>query len=163
LSKTLLYEEAKMSSPGQEIHDLIYQIFRSRQSSDRETCACYGVTPLQSMVLIEVDKQPLGMQQLAKHLQLAVSTMTRVVDKLVDAGFINRQEDKNDRRQVLCTLTEKGRKTAKQLEGCYNKFFDKVAADISSDELQGFLKGLRVMVNRLQGLATSCGCSSEKK
>lgn len=152
-----------MSSPGQEIHDLIYQIFRSRQSSDRETCSCYGVTPLQSMVLIEVGKQPLGMRQLAKHMQLAVSTMTRVVDKLVDAGFINRQEDKNDRRQVLCSLTEKGQKTAKQLEGCYNEFFDRVAADISPEELKGFLKGLRVMVNRLQGLTNTCGCSSGKE
>ncbi len=148
-----------MNSAAQEIHDLVYQIFRSLQSSDRDTCACYGVIPLQGMVLIELSKQPLGMQQLAKQMQLAVSTMTRVVDKLVDAGLIARQEDKNDRRLVLCAITEAGQKTADQLCGCYTDFFNRVAAEISADELNGFLKGMRVLVKQLHGVDTGCGCS----
>jgi DNA-binding MarR family transcriptional regulator len=152
-----------MSSAAQEIHDLVYQIFRSLQSSDRDTCACYGVTPRQGMVLMDLTKQPLGMQQLAKQMQLAVSTMTRVVDKLVEGDFILRQEDKSDRRLVLCALTNEGQKTAKQLEDCYKDFFNRVAAGISPEELGGFLKGLKVLAKQLHGIDTSCGCSGVKE
>jgi DNA-binding MarR family transcriptional regulator len=152
-----------MSSPAQEIHNLIYQLFRNLESSDRDTCACFGVTPLQGLVLLELArKEPLGMQQLAERMQLAISTMSRVVDKLVEAELILRQEDKNDRRAVLCSLTEAGQKTAQQLAGCYNDFFNKLVSNLSPEDLTGFLKGLRVMVRQIQGYANGCGCANNK-
>ncbi len=152
-----------MSSQAQEIHDLVYQVLRHLQSNDRDKCACYDVTPLQSLVLLEVaQKQPLGMQQLAQRMQLAVSTMTRVVDKLVKGGLIFRQEDRNDRRVVLCSLTKEGQKVAQQLENCYKDFFNKLATNIPPRDLDGFLVGLRVMVRQLQGCSTECGCGVKK-
>ncbi len=152
-----------MISPAQEIHSLIYQLLRSLESSDRDTCACYGVTPLQGIVVLEVaQKQPLNMQQLAKRMQLAVSTMSRVVDKLVEGGLICRKEYKNDRRIVLCALTENGQQVAQQLEACYKDFFKKIVDKISPDDLGGFLNGLRVTVQQLQGYIDACGCGDKK-
>ena len=148
-----------MSSQAKEIRDLIYQILRSLEICNRDTCSCYSVTPLQCLVLFEVAaRQPLGMQKLAQQLQLAVSTMSRVVDKLVEGGLICRQEDKNDRRLVLCSLTEEGQKVTQELENCYNEFFSRLIANIPEDDRTGFLVGLRIMAKQLQGCGNSCGC-----
>jgi MarR family 2-MHQ and catechol resistance regulon transcriptional repressor len=152
-----------MNPPAQEIYDLIYQLIRSLENSDRSTCACYGVTPLQTLVLFDIaQKQPLGMQQLSQKMQLAVSTISRVVDKLVERGLISRQEDKNDRRAVLCSLTTNGQRVTQQLRDCYNGFFDQLVNNISPADLNGFLRGLRIMVQQLQK-TDGCGCAVNEK
>jgi DNA-binding MarR family transcriptional regulator len=132
------------------------------ESTDRDTCACHDVTHLQGMVLLEIAKnQPLNMQQLAQSMQLAVSTMSRVVDKLVNAGLIDRQPDKDDRRVVQCTLTKAGEDIAQQLKGCYDEFFDKLVANIPPADLPGFLSGLRIMVKQVLATISGCGCGDE--
>lgn len=151
-----------MSSAANEIHILIHQLLRAMESSDRETCACHDVTHLQGMVLVEIaNNQPLNMQQLAQSMQLAVSTMSRVVDKLVNAGLIDRQPDKDDRRVVQCTLTEAGQDTAGQLKDCYDEFFDKLVDNIPPDDLSGFLSGLRILVKQVLATISGCGCGNE--
>ncbi len=152
-----------MKSKVQEIRELTYRLLRSLENSDRDTCACFGVTPLQGLALLSVaKKQPLGIRQLAQEMQLSVSTMSRVVDKLVMAELICRKEDKNDRRAVLCTLTESGKDTSAQLEGCYNDFFNQLVAGIPEKDLSGFLVGLRVMVKQIQSYAAGCGCKGRQ-
>ncbi len=152
-----------MSQAAKEIHNLIYQLFRSLESSDRDTCACYGVTPLQGLVLLEIAKmKSMNLQELANRMQLAVSTMSRVVDKLVEASFISRQEDENDRRVMQCALTDAGQNTARQLQGCYNDFFDKLVAEIPPGDLAGFLNGLKIMLHQMRGYTGSCGCAANK-
>jgi DNA-binding MarR family transcriptional regulator len=155
--------EAPVNSITRELKDLMHQLLRAHASSDRETCSCYGVTPLQALVLVEISKkQPLGMQQLAQRMHLTVSTMSRVVEKLVDCGLVSRQEDANDRRAVLCTLSEAGEKTAQQLDACYVDFFEGIIANMSEEDLPGFLKGLRVVVKQMKGSISSTPCSGDK-
>ncbi len=153
-----------MGFQSQEIRNLIYQILRTLGSNDRVTCKCVGVTHLQGLILLELaQKQPLNMQQLAQQMQLAVSTISRVVDKLVDVRLINRQEDKGDRRMVVCTLTEKGQKIVCQLDDCFDNFFNQLVANIPPGDLTGFLKGLKVMVQQLQCCTPSCDSQDGSK
>lgn len=151
-----------MTTPAYEIRNLVYQLLRTLESNDRDTCACFDVTHLQALVMLElVQNQPLNMQQLAECMQLAVSTMSRVVDKLVEAGFISRQTDKNDRRMVYCSLTKEGVATARQLEECYNGFFEQIIDKIPARDLPGFLNGLRIFVKQIQACGDSCACGSK--
>jgi DNA-binding MarR family transcriptional regulator len=50
------------------------------------------------------------MQALAAPLQLAVSTVTRLVDQLVDKRLVERQSDPRDRRICQVRLTVEGRR-----------------------------------------------------
>jgi DNA-binding MarR family transcriptional regulator len=140
--------------------DLMHQLWRVYESTDRETCSCYGVTSLQGLVLMEIAKsKALGMQQLANSMHLAVSTMSRVVDKLVECGLVSRQADENDRRAVLCTLTEAGERTAQQLDVCYTDFFDRIIGNISKEDLPGFIRGLRTVVKQIQAVVNESSCT----
>jgi DNA-binding MarR family transcriptional regulator len=47
--------------------------------------------------------------ELARALGLTTSAVTAVLDRLVDAGFVVRQRDSQDRRRVYVELTEAGR------------------------------------------------------
>ncbi len=48
------------------------------------------------------------MSVLAARLGVALSTISGVVDRLVDLGLVDRHDDPVDRRQVLVTVTDKG-------------------------------------------------------
>ncbi|MBK9712930.1 MAG: MarR family transcriptional regulator [Kouleothrix sp.] len=52
--------------------------------------------------------RPLSLGDLAALQQVTPSTMSRAVDVLVRKAWVARQNDPNDRRQVVLTLTEEG-------------------------------------------------------
>jgi DNA-binding MarR family transcriptional regulator len=59
--------------------------------------------------LVEADNQSMRMCDLAAMLQLSPSGLTRRLDGLVKAGWVERQNSSTDRRVMLAALTDRGR------------------------------------------------------
>lgn len=51
----------------------------------------------------------LSMSDIGKHLAMPKPHVTVIVDKLIDEGYVERQNDPNDRRIINILLTEKGK------------------------------------------------------
>ena len=96
-------------------------------------------------VLTLEDKGRMRMGNIAAALGIAVSAATTVIDRLVERGLVGRLSDPNDRRVVICELTDHGREVV-------NKFwrveperiwttFDLMTAD-RFGELVTLLEGL---------------------
>ena len=56
-----------------------------------------------------------SMGDLAAPLGVKLSTITGIVDRLVEQGMVQRGEDLRDRRLVLCHLTDEGRQIVDRL------------------------------------------------
>ena len=54
--------------------------------------------------------EPCTMSELAGYSAVDRTTMTRTVDHLVDGGLVERTTPREDRRQVVLTLTDEGRR-----------------------------------------------------
>jgi DNA-binding MarR family transcriptional regulator len=68
-----------------------------------------GVTMSQAKVLYLVQAAPgLRMSDLSARLGVSLSTVSGVVDRLVDQGLLNRRDDPADRRHVVLQLTDAG-------------------------------------------------------
>ncbi|MGB8645059.1 MAG: MarR family transcriptional regulator [Anaerolineae bacterium] len=70
--------------------------------------------------LLERRAQPLTMHELGEELDIPLSTATRVVDWLVEGGYVERHSDLQDRRIVRVALTDSG----SQLYAAFNEFFN---------------------------------------
>lgn len=69
-----------------------------------------GVTMSQAKVLYLVAAgEGMRMSELAVRLGVAISTMSGLVDRLVDHALLARHDDPADRRQVVVTITTTGR------------------------------------------------------
>lgn len=69
-------------------------------------------------VLIQLNAAPEGrlrMQTLADSVILSRSGLTRLVDRMEQAGLVRREASKEDRRGAYAILTEEGRKTFQRL------------------------------------------------
>jgi MarR family transcriptional regulator, organic hydroperoxide resistance regulator len=56
-----------------------------------------------------------SISDISRHLNLSLGATSQVVDKLVEAGFVTRAEDPDDRRQKHVALTERGQQFAAEV------------------------------------------------
>ncbi len=85
-----------------------------------------GITPAQSEALrIIADHGPLALRELGDMLVCDTGTSpSRIVDRLVAAGFVQRNASEHDRRQVRLTLTPQGRDKAERVATIENQLYD---------------------------------------
>lgn len=73
------------------------------------------ITPTQLIVLRKVSMHPdIGITDLAELLHLGNSAASGVVERMVKAGLITRQQSESDRRSFKLSLTEKGNEIREQ-------------------------------------------------
>jgi|SRR5215211_5698539 len=80
-------------------------------SLDEELRSAHGVTFAEYDVLLRLARargRTLRMGELAERVLLSPSGITRLVERLVSKGLIEREMDQADRRAVLATLTTEG-------------------------------------------------------
>jgi MarR family transcriptional regulator, transcriptional regulator for hemolysin len=94
------------------------ELFRLiRIYADKEA-ARYGITRAQWAVLAKVERNE-GMKQteLAEQMEVQPITLTRLIDKLCDNGWIERRGDENDRRVNRLYLRKAARPLLAKLAG----------------------------------------------
>lgn len=67
------------------------------------------------MLLTIYDKGNCTLNVLARELQIAMSSASEMVDRLVNLGFVYRTVDEDNRRQVMIYTTEKGEELIREL------------------------------------------------
>ncbi|PAY10219.1 MULTISPECIES: MarR family winged helix-turn-helix transcriptional regulator [Bradyrhizobium] len=94
------------------------ELFRLiRVYADKEA-ARYGITRAQWAVLSKVERQEgLKQTELAELLEVQPITLTRLIDKLCDNGWIERRSDENDRRVNRLYLKKAARPLLGKLAG----------------------------------------------
>lgn len=63
-----------------------------------------------SVIEVIGKKEPCTMTEIADGVNLAVSTLTGIIDTLVSKEYVKRERSKKDRRTVNVVLSEKGKK-----------------------------------------------------
>jgi DNA-binding MarR family transcriptional regulator len=75
------------------------------------------------------------MSTIASSIGIALSTATGIVDNLVKKGLINRGDDPEDRRLVICTLSSEGQETINRLWTLGQFQIEKLLDGLSLEEL----------------------------
>ncbi|WP_249158895.1 MarR family winged helix-turn-helix transcriptional regulator [Bradyrhizobium jicamae] len=106
------------------------EVFRLiRVYADKEA-ARYGITRAQWAVLAKVEREEgLKQTELAEQMEMQPITLTRLIDKLCDAGLIERRGDENDRRVNRLYLKKAARPLLGKLAG--------LRAELTATALEG--------------------------
>ena len=91
----------------------------------------------------------ISINELAKKTQLKKSTLTSMLDRLENMGYINRQQSKQDRRVILIKRTKKDKNLENQyveLSQEHTKFFYK---GFSENQINRFEKDLEQILDNL--------------
>lgn len=86
---------------------------------------------------------------MANKLEITLSAVTSLVDKLCSAGLVIRTRSEEDRRVVFMQLTEEGEKVFELIEANKNKLHRKVFSNFSAEEFDGFFSSIEKITKNI--------------
>ena len=105
-----------------------------------------GVTGPQARLLLILNRNP-GQNQgfFAEQLEVEPITLCRMVDRLEEAGMIERRRDPADRRAWQLHLTAKSRKFVERLQGKVDSLVEDMLAGMSPAERSELVRLLKLI------------------
>jgi MarR family transcriptional regulator, transcriptional regulator for hemolysin len=134
-----------------------------RAYADKEA-ARYGITRAQWAVLAKVERSE-GMKQteLAEQLEMQPITLTRLIDKLCDNGWIERRGDNNDRRVNRLYLKKAARPLLGKLAGLKSEITATALEGISPAEAERLVAQLESVKENVRNALQSIDAQLPKK
>ena len=113
-----------------------------RRAFDRRATGL-GVTRAQWKVMFRLDRSP-GLRQveLADHLDVEPITLCRIVDRLEEAGLVERRRDPDDRRAWRLYLTAKGEPIVEQLRELAGQLAQEAFAGVAPQAIETLREAL---------------------
>lgn len=94
-----------------------------------------GLSMPQFSILMQLHhKGPCGMSEISERFEVTPAAASQLVDKLVQNGFVIREEDPHDRRAKLLNLTDKGREIIQQGIVERYRWLDLLAEQLTDEE-----------------------------
>ena len=87
-------------------------------------------------------EEPRSMSAIANRLHVTVGTLTTNMNGLEEKGYILRERSTSDKRVVLVTLTEKGRKAFFHHRDFHKNMIRSIVKDLDEDEMRLLYKCL---------------------
>lgn len=91
-----------------------------------------SVSQVYSLQELEISSK--SITDLAKGLHLERSSVSRLVDGLVKEGFVSREINEANRREMVLSLTERGIRTIQQVREQSIKMYQDILGDLSEND-----------------------------
>jgi DNA-binding MarR family transcriptional regulator len=145
-----------MSSPSQLIQTIRQFMDFAMHNTMRERvhfAKATGLSMPQFGILMQLHyRKDCGVSDISERFDITNAAASQLVDKLVQGGLIQREEDPNDRRAKLLNLTEKGKQfIQKGVEERY-RWVDQLAAKLTPEERAKVDEALQIMTQAAKEL-----------
>ena len=108
-----------------------------------------GLTSALWQVLGAVGEAPLPMAQIARKMGLTRQSVRRTANVLMDKGLVEFQDNPDHRRAKLVVMTKQGRNVLEKTKKIQIDWSNRIAQDLSSEELKTAVQIIRALCDRL--------------
>ena len=105
------------------------------------------VTLPQFRMLVVLGQGESNLSGLAEMLDVAPSTAMRMVDRLVDAGFVERRVLPENRRETRLSLTAPGERVVRQVTERRRRDLESVVERMPEEELDGLARAMAIFAS----------------
>jgi DNA-binding MarR family transcriptional regulator len=112
----------------------------------------FDLTPPQYNVLriLRGAGEPLPTMEISDRMVHRTPGITRLIDRLEEAGLLRRERSSQDRRQVFCIITEAGLKLLRQLDDSVDVLDESFLAGLTRAQQKTFLETLELIQTKLK-------------
>ena len=108
---------------------------------------------------LALDRDDIPLGQLIRELRISKQAAGQLVDTLVTRGYLERATDKDDRRKLTVTLTERGRAAAATQSAAREKVDADLLAAVGQEDIARTRRTLAVLCDMIHDL--ECGKDDE--
>ncbi len=121
---------------------LLAKAYQQAHSNMKKFLLPYGLTPVQTLVLEAIRREEgLSATDIGKKLSLDSATLSGILDRLADRGWIIKQIHQDDKRTLRLHLAEKARDLEDELILARERSNEEILKDLSPEE--------RILLKRL--------------
>jgi DNA-binding MarR family transcriptional regulator len=139
-----------MQNASKEIRFLIRQINQTVFEVLSREMAAFNITVSQIYVIRCLKDGPQRISDISKQLGLSNSTVSGIVDRLEENGYVQRERDDKDRRVVWVNFTEKIKELHKEIPILQDSYYDDLLSGMTEEEIENILYSLRLLANHLK-------------
>ncbi len=131
-----------MSSYGECILFLLAKAHQKVYGNFKKRLQSYGITPVQHLVIFALNEEEgVSAGELGKRLTLDNATLSGVLDRLAESGWVIKSPSDEDKRSLKVYLTPKAKERIQELK--------READEADNEVLEGFSMEERVLLKRL--------------
>ena len=135
-----------MNAEAADLREALRRLFRRMGFMERDEARCCSMSLSRCQVLVEVGRgAPLSPGELSSRMGLEKSTVSRLVDGLVEDGLVGRKESPEDRRYLVLELSGEGRELFLDIERRMDAFVGEAWERVPEARRQGVLESLRIL------------------
>lgn len=109
-SRKDILQDGEALALGQQLCFAVYSVAHAFNRTYKPLLDRFGITYPQYLVLLALwQKDSMTVKGIGEELGLDSGTLSPLLKRLETSGFVSRTRDKSDERQVIITLTQKGR------------------------------------------------------
>jgi DNA-binding MarR family transcriptional regulator len=117
--------------------------------------SAYGLSAAQWRLLVRLVKEEgVAQARLAELLEIEPISVSRLLDRMEEGGWIERRQDASDRRVRMIFPTEKSREAFAAIKSVAGEVYDQALDGLSADERRTLIKGLNAIVANLSDTDT---------
>ena len=110
-----------------------------------------GLSMPQFSILMQLHhKGSCGMSEVSERFDISAAAASQLVEKLVQAGYLDRAEDPSDRRAKLLTLSAKGKELIQQGTEERYRWMDDLTSKLSMEEQAKVVEALNILTKAAQ-------------
>jgi DNA-binding MarR family transcriptional regulator len=112
--------------------------------------SAYGLSAAQWRLLVRLVKEEgVAQARLAELLEIEPISVSRLLDRMEEGGWIERRQDTSDRRVRMIFPTEKSREAFAAIRSVAGEVYERALADLTGEERRILVKGLNTIVANL--------------
>ncbi|MFJ6616627.1 MarR family winged helix-turn-helix transcriptional regulator [Kitasatospora sp. NPDC091335] len=142
---------------ARRLTDTVTRLRRALRSSIRTDYPWESLPMAQVELLQTLAAAPLRVGELAARQRLAPNTVSGLVGKLLDAGFVDRQADPGDRRTARIALTEAGRRQLDDWQHAHERRIATALGTLDPDDRAAVVDALPALEQLARALAQPGG------
>ena len=128
------------------LHDILVKLFQEILDIESKALITseFKDISVNDMHIIEAigEREPKNMSSVAKIMSVTVGTLTIAINSLVKKGYVHRERSEEDRRVVLISLTEKGKKANAHHMKFHDGMIQAVLKDLNEEQQEVLVKAL---------------------
>lgn len=145
---------------NQELFSLLVDMGKATRCCQQDSSYGEDITFTQFYIINLIAKQgTLRLTDLHALLSVEKSTSTRLIDPIVQRGYIKKEKSACDCRAIDLTLTEKGHETNTEHWKCLNNFFNQLLAEIPEDKQEEVFSCVVLFLKAVKKVFNHPGCS----
>ena len=135
---------------GSEILGLVYEMKKKCAAIDNKLMDHLHLSQSELLFFSSLDQcTSVSSPELAKNMGLSPSRISRVIEKLVVDGYLDRNIDKTDRRAITLCLTEDGKKIRTEIDRSRQECEARLLQVLPESDIEKFREIISKMIKEM--------------